>query len=320
MLVLPQDAGIVADGSIPSPSSAIVFVNPTAGSGRARSAVPKIREVFRSHSISAEFIPTADSNELESTARRAIAKGARLLFAIGGDGTFQGLVNAAFGTDVLLGVLPAGGGNDFASTLQIPSDPARAANLLLQGRALRVDLAKVRTADGRERLYVGGGGVGIDAEAARLAGTAFRRLPGRSRYIAAALRAFAAFRAVSVCAEFPESGLPPIEAEALLGAVLNTPTYGAGIRLAPEAQPFDGWLDTIVVEDLSFLQVMALLPRLAKTGELNTPRLKRARAKAIRLTTNPPCVFHGDGELLGPTPVEIAVIPQAVQVLAPAAR
>ena len=256
--------------------------------------------------------------ELESQTRQAIAAGVRSLFAVGGDGTFQGLVNAAFGADVLLGILPAGGGNDFASALQIPEDPVQAAKALLEGQVVRTDLARARTADGCERLYLGGGGVGIDVEAAQYAAAAFRRLPGRSRYIAAALRALCGFKPINLRVEFPGNSSAAIETAALLGAVLNAPTYGAGIRLAPEAQLCDALLDVVVVENLGLLRVLVLLPRLARTGELRTSRIRRARARSVKLTTDRPCLFHGDGEILGPTPVEIETIPQAIRVLAPA--
>jgi diacylglycerol kinase (ATP) len=188
----------------------------------------------------------------------------------------------------------------------------------LRGQPRRVDLARARTADGRVRLYLGGGGLGIDAEAARHANGSFRRLPGRSRYVASALRAFYAHSGLRVKAEFPRSDLPAVEVNALLAAVLNTPTYGAGIRLAPDARLDDGWLDAVIVEDLSVFQVLALLPRLMTSGELRTPHVKRFRVRAVKFTTDRPCQFHGDGEILGPTPVEIEVVPQAVRILAPA--
>lgn len=182
---------------------------------------------------------------------------------------------------------------------------------------MRVDLARARTADGRIRLYLGGGGLGIDAEAARYANETFRRLPGRSRYVASALWAFCGHRAIGVKAEFPESDLPPMEVNSLLAAVLNTPTYGSGIRLAPDARVDDGWLDAVMVEDLSAFQVLKLLPRLLKSGELRTPHVHRVKAQAVKFITDRPCMFHGDGEILGPTPVVIEVVPQAVRVLAP---
>ena len=79
----------------------------------------------------------------------------------------------------------------------------------------------------------------------------------------------------------------------------------------------DASLHVVLIEDIGTLGVLRLLPRLMGSGELRTSRVKRWRAQHVRLTTDRPCMFHGDGEILGPTPVEIEVVPRAVQVWAP---
>src|SRR5579864_7659946 len=104
---------------------AVVFVNPVAGGGRANALLPYIQKVFEARGIPVEFIPTASARELESQAREKIAGKRRLLLAMGGDGTFQALANAAFGTDTLLGILPAGGGNDLAAALGLDRKSTR---------------------------------------------------------------------------------------------------------------------------------------------------------------------------------------------------
>jgi diacylglycerol kinase (ATP) len=296
---------------------AVVFVNPIAGGGRANSLLPHIRDVFEARVIPMEFIPTASARELESRAREKIAGQRRLLLAMGGDGTFQALVNAAFGTDTLLGILPAGGGNDLAAALGLPKNPVRAAEVLLRGHSRFVDLIRVRASSGQERFYVGGGGIGLDAEAARYASGIFRRVPGRLRYILSALWVLRSYAAPRVRAEF-RGGMPPtVEARTLLTAVLNTPTYGAGLRLAPDALVDDDLLDVVFVGDLNVFQVLKLIPRLWYSGELRSPQVSRVRGRSLRLIADPACEFHGDGEILGMTPVEIEVVPAAVQVLAP---
>jgi YegS/Rv2252/BmrU family lipid kinase len=237
---------------------------------------------------------------------------------MGGDGTFQALANAAFGADALLGILPAGGGNDFAAALGLPDDPVKATEAVLRGNPRFVDLVKVRTAEGRTRLYAGGGGVGLDAEAARYANGAYRRFPGRWRYLASALHALVEYVPLEVRIDFPGSNLISLEAKVLLAAVLNSPTYGAGLRLAPGATLDDGSLHVVLIEDIGAFGVLWLLPRLLGSGELRTSRVKRWRVLKVRLKTRKPSVFHGDGEVLGSTPVEIEVVPRAVQVLAPA--
>jgi len=299
-------------------SPAAVFVNPRAGGGRARRCLTPIKWIFAERSFPAEFIFTESTEALESHARNAIQAGRRVLLAMGGDGTLQALVNAAHGREVVLGILPTGGGNDFAAALRLPKNPIAAAGAILSAKPRWVDVLCARTADGSRRLYVGGGGVGLDADAASYSG-AYSYLPGRVRYVAAALRALREFKPLQIRAEFPGSELPPMEAQALLAGVLNTPSYGAGLRLAPDARIDDGLLTTLFVRNLSALQVLAVVPRLLARGNLPDSYVTRVSAARVRLTTDRGCLFHGDGEIFGPAPIEIEVLPKAVRVLAPAA-
>ncbi|HKV61680.1 MAG TPA: diacylglycerol kinase family protein [Candidatus Acidoferrum sp.] len=304
--------------SILRESVVTVFVNPRAGGGRAQRFLPQFRKIFESFQVHAQFVITDSAEELESAARSALSQGSRTLFAMGGDGTLQRLVNAAFGTDALLGILPMGGGNDFAAALGLPADPLKAGEILLRGVPRFVDLVRVCSAEGRARLYCGGGGIGLDAQAALHASGSFRLFPGRSRYIASALRALAGFVPIEVCVEFPGSDVPPAFAKVLLAAVLNTPTYGAGLKLAPRALLNDTLLHVVMIEDIGALGILRLLPRLAGSGELRTTRVKRWQVPRVRLTSTPPTAFHGDGEIFGLTPVDIEVVPRAAKILAPA--
>ena len=296
----------------------LVLVNPAAGGGRALEVLPSLRQFAGRRGWLVEFRLTDSSQELASEARKGAAEGRTRIFVLGGDGTFQVLLNALAGvSDVVLGVIPAGGGNDLAAALGLPQDPLLAAELLLDGQPVFLDAALVRTADGTERLYTGGGGVGLDAEAARYAGGVYRNLRGRLRYLLSAVSALIGFHPIRVSALIDAD--PPVEinANVLLLGVLNTPSYGAGLRLAPDAQTDDGKLDLVLLEDLRFLQVLALIPSLAHRGELRTARVRRFRVDRVRIETHRTCSFHGDGEILGNTPVEVEVVPRAVRILRP---
>jgi diacylglycerol kinase (ATP) len=297
---------------------AAVFVNPLAGGGRAMASVRELQRVFVNHKVFAEFVFPGNAAELESRAQHALSAGSKLLLGVGGDGTFQALANATYGKDVVIGILPSGGGNDVAAALGLRAkSPVSAAQAILYAAPCAIDALWARTADGRERLYLGGGGLGLDADAAQHAGGAYRRLPGRLRYVAAAVRALREFRPLRVRAEFPDSSSPPLEASVLLAAALNTPTYGAGVRLAPSADLHDGLLSAVLVQDLSKPRVTKLLPRLLVTGELPEKHVQRFNVRRVRFIPDRDCMFHGDGEVLGPAPVDIEVLPGALRVLAP---
>lgn len=298
----------------------MVLVNPAAGAGRAGEALPSLRQFAANTGWNAEFHVTASADDLARRARQAATDGAGQILVLGGDGTFQVLLNALkVPGDVVLGILPAGGGNDLAASLGLPQDPVESASLLMNGVVDFLDVAQVSTADGERRLYAGGGGVGLDAEAARYAGGAYRKLRGRSRYLLAAVRALIGFRPIRVRAQFEASEQETLEADALVVGVLNTPSYGAGLQLAPCAKTNDGILDLVVLEELSLGEILTALHSLAASGQLKAPGVRRYAIRRVRIETDRPCLFHGDGEILGRTPVEICVLPRAVRVLRPAA-
>jgi diacylglycerol kinase (ATP) len=298
----------------------LLLVNPVAGGGRAIASVPAIRELATLRGWNAEICITQSPVDLLSRIREAIDAGRQRIFVLGGDGTFQLLVNAAVGhPDSVLAVIPAGSGNDFAAALGLPSDPVQAATLLLDGEISQLDVLRVRTSDGHERLYVGGGGVGLDAEAVRHANGAYRNLPGRARYVLSAIHALVGFRSIRARVILGGESTA-VEATALLVGALNTPTYGGGVRLAPEAKIDDGCLELVVVEELRVHQILKLLPVLAFKGKLETERIRRFTTSSVKIETDRPCWFHGDGEVVGLTPVEITVVPRAIRVLRPSRK
>lgn len=297
----------------------LILANPTAGGGLAQDALPQLRKFAAQRDWNAEFRSAGSSAEFTELAQHEARQGRGRIFALGGDGTFQTLLNAVVGNpDISIGVLPAGGGNDLASALGLPQNPVQAAEMILRGGEVRcLDAARVRTADGVERLYMGGGGVGLDAEAARFASGVYRKIRGRSRYLLSAVRALFKFHPLNVRISFQNFTQQKVEMKVLVAGVLNTPSYGAGLRLAPGASLEDGKLDLVVLEDLSLFEILKVLPPLAVSGELHTRRIRRYLIEKARIETDRPCIFHGDGEIIGETPVEITVVPRAMKVWCP---
>jgi diacylglycerol kinase (ATP) len=294
----------------------LILANPTAGGGLGREALPRLKAFGLEKHWSAEFRTVESAAEFAQIAREEAAAGRERIFALGGDGTFQALLNAVAGhAHVSIGVLPAGGGNDLAAALGLPLNPVRAAEMILtRGEAVALDAARLRTADGVERLYMGGGGVGLDAEAARFASGVYRKMRGRSRYLLSAIRALGKFRGTYVRVSLTGSEQTSLEGTALVLGVLNTPSYGGGLRLAPEANLEDGKLNLVLLENLSVVEIAKMLPRMAATGEIRTQRIQRHCVTRARIETERSCAFHADGEIVGMTPVEIEVVPQAMRV------
>jgi diacylglycerol kinase (ATP) len=280
--------------------------------------IARVQRAFLAEGLAVEFLEPRSREAFQSEVRRAIAAGRKKLVAMGGDGTLQLLVGEAMNSPVDLGVIPVGGGNDFARALGIRGWE-QAVRVIKGGKCRAVDLVRVKFTDGGQAVYLGGGGIGLDAQAARLAAGRFRKWPGRWRYLAAALAALYRYRGVAVEAEFPDSPLPRIRQQALVLAVLNTPSYGGGLRLAPGAQPDDGLLELVMLGMLRWPEVLRLLFGLAVTGELKKAREERRQVRLVRVLAPRGALFHGDGEILGSVPLEIEALPRRVSFLVPGA-
>jgi diacylglycerol kinase (ATP) len=294
----------------------LVLVNPGAGRGRARRAQAAVRDYLCGQHAAVDFVETASASETEKRAKEAAAAGYTHVAALGGDGTFHHVLNgaaeSAAASRIVLGLLPCGGGNDIARALGLPRDPLAAARAFLDAPARAVDVLRVRSSRGI-RLYMGAGGLGLDAEAAQAANEQFRRLPGAMRYVAAALYVFRGFRPFTF--EIESDG-ERFRETALLIAVANSPSYGSGIMVAPQASLDDGLMDLFLVRPIAWTRLLDGLLLALTTGDIRWPEVRRWQARQVRISADRQAWFHGDGEILGESPAEVEVLPRWVRVAA----
>lgn len=289
----------------------LVIVNPASGGGRALRAQPLVASYFRESGRAVDFVRSAGPDDIQIKARRAASDGYRYVLALGGDGAFHHVVEGVVGSAAIAGFLPAGNGNDIAEAIGMPTDAVEAAHAFLHATVRRVDLIRVRLADGRTAHYVGAGGLGLDAEAAHLANTRYKAWPGVVRYLAGALRAFAKEAAIELEAELDDVRW---RGRALFAAVTNAPRYGSGVRIAPEARIDDGWMNVVIVGALGLARLMEGIPIVLTTGNVRFEEVRRFRCRRAVLRTSRPAKVHGDGELLGESPAEFEILPGALRV------
>lgn len=292
----------------------IVVVNPSAGGGRAARAKCAVGEYLESRGHTVEFCESRSAENLRELAARATATGHRYILALGGDGTFHHLVGAIHGTDAIAGFLPAGNGNDVARALGIPRDAVRAAETFLQSEPRTIDLIRAKFATGRVEHCVCTAGVGLDAEAADLANTRYRNFPGIARYLGGVVTAFSRRTLFDLHARVDGNEW---RGGAMLALVANTPEYGAGIRIAPGAKLDDGWLDAAIIREVSWNRFLRAIPILLTSGNLKMQELERFCCKRFAIDAPPGIKVHGDGEILGESPVEFEIVPAALSVMAP---
>ncbi len=277
-------------------------------------AEPAVRSLLAERGCRAEFVHSQSAEDIRLLAAGAAARGFRSVVALGGDGAFHHLIEGVRGTEAVAGFFPAGSGNDIARALGIPCDPVRAADAFLRGRPRAVDLVRVRFSDGSVAHYIGAGGMGLDAEAAHLANTRFKKWPGVTRYMAGMFTIFFRGALLNLSAEMDGMRW---SGPALFAAVANSSSYGSGVRIAPNARMDDGLLEVVIVGEVSLLRLVEALPVVLTSGELRGfPEVRRYSCRRAFLRADREAMVHGDGEELGVSPAEFEVMAGAVLVMA----
>jgi diacylglycerol kinase (ATP) len=270
-------------------------VNPAAYHGR---GIRRLPAVLGPVSAAGGTIRVEECSSLGHAAALATeaAERGEIVVAVGGDGTVGRMAAAVAAADGMLGIIPAGRGNDFARMLGIPTDPARAAAVLLRGGHREVDLIGVRAGDGPEQVVAGSVYLGIPSEGARIA-AASRLPPGSLTYQIAGLRALLAWQPASFTVS-KENGVPGDTFGGFCVVVANSAYFAAGTPAAPDADVTDGLLDVVTVSDgskLSFVRVMLLAgrgrhTRLAQVGV--------SRAASVTVSADRAMFAGADGEPL----------------------
>jgi diacylglycerol kinase (ATP) len=241
-----------------------------------------------------------------------------LLIVVGGDGTISEVVNglgrAGFPEGVTLAILPAGTGNDLAATLAIPDDPDEAEAVLRQNRVRTLDVVRVRSEKVGEQFFINVATGGMGAEVSDAADGEMKKRWGKLSYLRASLEVAREYEAkeVTLTLDGVERKLRAVNL-----AIGNCRYAGSGWLAAPRANPEDGLLDLVVIEDVGVQEVLKLAPTvLADSDYLDKEGVFFARAKEIRVESSPGSLeFTVDGEVIGDEPAEFAVMPQALKVI-----
>ena len=241
-----------------------------------------------------------------------------LLIVAGGDGTITEVVNglglAGFPEGVILGILPAGTGNDLAATLAIPEDPDEAEDVLRQNRVRTLDVAQVRSERVGEQFFINVATGGMGAEVSGAADGEMKNRWGKLAYLRASLEVARQYEAkeVTLTLDGVERKLRAVNL-----AIGNCRYAGSGWLAAPRANPEDGLLDLVVIEDVRLWEVLKLTPTvLADSDYLDKEGVFFARAKEIRVKASPGSLeFTVDGEVIGDEPAVFAAIPRALKVI-----
>ncbi len=292
-----------------------VIVNPAAGRGKARLLLADLEVrlsmvIQNTHRIiSWQIVETARPGDATRIAREAVAAGANIVVAAGGDGTIGEVANGLMGSQVPLAILPLGTGNDFAHSIGLGGDFDKAINNLVEGVPIAIDVGRTQG-----RYFVNVAGCGFDAVVAKRVNRGFRRLRGTAAYVAAVLKTLPSFRAAAIKLTLDDQ---VIETRAMLCSVANARYYGGGMKIAPDALLTDGMFDICLLKEVSKLEFVRAFPRVFKGTHLTHPAVQMFRSKSVKIESDRPLPVLVDGEVVGTTPAEFEMIPGGLNLIGP---
>jgi diacylglycerol kinase (ATP) len=259
---------------------------------------------------------------LSALAAGAARGGARLLVAVGGDGTVHeivnGLLDAGVGSDVELAVLPRGTGKDFVRSVRIPRKLDDALAVARDGRVRPVDAGRATYVawDGSEAQawFANFAGAGISGAIAARANDTSKALGGRLSFMRATTSVFLRWKATPMTAQVDAERREGPMFEVL---VMNGDYTAGGMWAAPDAAPDDGRLDVLLIGDVTKLDFVRTFPKIYRGTHLSHPKIELLGGAVVSVKAPMKLPIVLDGEQPGTTPARFEVVPGALRVRVP---
>ncbi|WHX99653.1 diacylglycerol kinase family protein [Neobacillus sp. DY30] len=247
----------------------------------------------------------------------------KVIIAVGGDGTISEVVNGIAGyTNITLGFVPGGSGNDFSRGFQIPADPEEALKLILRlikEEAAIIDIGKISMKDNSQHYFINNMGAGFDAlisyevNHSTIKAWLNKLSLGRLVYVYFLLKKLFSYKCSTI--DLSIDGKKHILEQTWFVTVSNQPYYGGGMMIAPAAVSNDGLLDITVVHQLSKLKLLLVFISVFWGKHIQFKEVKTFKGRMISIQSSSSLYVHADGEDIGYTPLNIHVQTKSLKVL-----
>jgi diacylglycerol kinase (ATP) len=289
-----------------------VLTNPASGHGNAPHATGKAIGRLQERGVDVVAIVGSDADHARRLLHTAVDNGTDALVVVGGDGVIADALQALAGTDIPLGIVPAGTGNDHAREFGLPTkDPVAAADIIADGWTENIDLGRIRDRSGATKWFGTVAAAGFDSLVTDRANR-MRWPRGRMRYNLAMLAELSQLRLLPF--RLVLDGRDEIVTDLTFAAFGNTRSYGGGMLVCPNADPTDGQLDITMVDSGSRTRLIRLFPTVYKGTHIKLDEVTTARVTTVDVES-PGINAYADGEFACALPAQISAVPGALHIL-----
>ena len=291
--------------------TAVVIINPAAHNLPAPRRLEEAAELFRQEGWSVQWWSTTAAGQATAMAAEAAAQHVPLVFACGGDGTLNEVVNGLAGTETALAVIPAGTTNLWARELRIHrKTPVEAVRLALDGERRRIDLGRAGS-----RYFLCMASYGIDAQVTAEIDRSIKRRFGALAYALSSLRVALRYRGTPASVRLDGED---VRGEVLMVIAGNTRQYAGLTQVVPEAIVDDGLLDFRIFLGRGRRSIVLHALRALFRLHRRSPRVLYRRAARMKLSSERPLTLQLDGDYVPESSGEVTVCPDALWAVIPA--
>ena len=284
------------------------IINPIAGGKNKFHFSQTIEKVLDLSKFEYQIIQTERVNHAFDLTKIAIQEGAKIVVAVGGDGTINEIAAALVGTQTKLAIIPFGSGNGLARALKIPMNTSKALSIINQTNSDLIDVAKLN-----DNFFFNMSGLGFDAHISHVFSKDKKR--GLLGYIKATFRELKNYKSENYQINIDGK---LINERAFILSIANSSQYGNEAHIAPRAQLHDGLLDLIIVKPFPLILMPIMAFRLFTKSADRSKYLISLQGKSIQISNNKKSVIHLDGEAkLINENINISIQPLALNVIVP---
>lgn len=270
-----------------SPKLAFI-VNPAARNHRAVMIFNSLLPLIREHIPDFKVYVAKYGDELLRSVSEAEQDGCTHIIACGGDGTVHQIANILALSDLAMGILPLGSGNDVAYSLDYPSDPVEVIQRLLNWNPKYIDLIKAN-----ETYVINTLGIGLDGFINDLAANRFYRFK-TFRYVLSGVYALLNYKSRPF--EILGDDGKQMNRQGWMICIANGKREGGRYLISPNSKPDDGVFELLLLKNVPRLQLMIEFLKLSVGLPFRDQIVKTLKTNKITIKNLTGCYVHADGE------------------------
>ena len=305
-----------------------VIVNPTSGNGASIKKWPLIFNELKQQQFNFEFVITTHKYHAENLVQNAINKGFKKFICIGGDGTLHAIVNGILSlntenistslnniSEIKIGIIPIGTGNDWVKTYTISKDYKEAIKIIKAEYTKKQDIGKITLISENKVIYFNNlAGIGFDGFVVNKVHK-FKNL-GSLAYLTGALVSLFSYKKPLLEITFNATVL---KSKTLLLFVGICKYCAGGMQLTKNPNPIDGLFDISFVKNITLFQIITNIPGLfnGKIVENKIVENYKSNQLEIKVLDNKDTYIQADGELIGSGNFIVKLLPKALSFIVP---